>query len=153
MKAIFILTGALLLFASCAQKESEEETNTPGSTTASCVATMHDTAFTADYFSNSYPGPLLQLYAYETSSNRSITLNLENKNVGLHDMTTVLNGTNGSCQAGGGIGYYSIQGLGHGAINVTASTSNSITGTFTFTGYTAGGDSAVVSGTFSNMAF
>jgi len=155
MKAILIPLSCILLLTACDKKEDTQQTNNnPGSTTTSFSGTMHDTAFTADYFQNAYPGPLLQLYANETSSNRSVTLTLDTKDMGTHTMTTVLNGTSASCQAGGGLGFYSIHGSGHGSITISASSANSVSGTFSFTGYNfAGTDSVIVSGQFNNMTF
>ena len=154
MKAILLSLTFIALLASC--KKEEDETNNHAAAPVSPVFTgiIDDTSFTADYYNNSYPNPLLQLYAYETPSNHSVTLTLENKNTGTHTMTTAFNGTSASCQAGGGTGYYSMHGQGHGSINVTSSSANSISGNFSFTGYNfAGTDSVVVTGQFSNMAF
>ncbi len=154
MKPILIAFCIALLFASCKQEEEPQQNNNPGSTNPSFTGTLDDTSFTANYFSNSYPGPLLQLYAYDTVTHRSVTINVETKNTGTYTMTTNLNSTSGSCQGGGGVGYYSIHGAGHGSVTISSSSANSVSGSFSFTGYTLSGtDSAVVTGQFSNMTF
>ena len=155
MKTLLMISLSCLFLVSCAEK-GDDNTNNPGSTSTeeSLTGTLHDTTFKADYFSGSYPQPLLSLYAYETTTNRSISLTLDNKDVGTHTMTLDLNGTSASCQGGGSAGYYSIHGAGHGSIIISASSSTKVSGTFSFTGYTLdGSDSAVVSGQFSNFSF
>jgi hypothetical protein len=143
------------LIASCTKKHEDDATsNNPGATTMSMAGMLDDTSFTADYFSSAYPGPLLHLYGYDTHSLRSITLDINNKDVGTHQMTLDLNGTSASCAGGGGIGYYSFHGAGHGSITVSASSSTEVSGTFSFTGYNLSGtDSALVSGQFEHFTF
>jgi|GEM_PF-6649452 len=154
MKTILIVLSSVLLFTSCKQEDEPQQNNTPGSTNPAFTATLHDTSFTGNYFSNSYPGPLLQLYAYDTVTQRSVTITVESKNTGTYAMTTILNGTSASCQGGGGIGYYSIHGGGHGSVTISSSSASSVSGNFSFTGYNLSGtDSAAVSGQFSNMTF
>ena len=154
MKAISKIFFFLLVLAACGKKDEPQSSAPNGSAAESFTATLHDTSFTADYFVNTFPGPNLQLNAFETSSQRSVTLSLDNNTVGQHTMSNGFIVTCGSCQGGGGAGYYSIHGAGHGIINVTNSSSTEISGNFSFTAYnTAGTDSAVVTGQFSHLTF
>lgn len=157
MRTLLLIPLCCFLLSSCAKKEDDDGGNNPGSSSAAMAltGTLDDTAFTADYFSSAYPGPLLTLYGYDTHTMRGITLTLNNKDVGNHVMTLDLNGTSAHAEGSGGtIGYYSIHGSGHGSINVTASSDSLISGTFSFTGYTlSGADSAAVSGQFTNFSF
>jgi len=97
---------------------------------------------------------MIVLYAYETNSTRSISITLDNKNIGTHTMTRDINGAGASCQDSGGVGYSSIFGAGSGTISVSSCSYFKISGTFSFTGYDfTGTDSAVVSGEFNNFYF
>lgn len=157
MKTLCFILLSCILLSSCGKKNEDEPANNPGSgsTEKSLTGTLDDTTFKADYFQSSYPGPLLQLYGFETSTSRAITLVLNNKDAGVHTMTLDLYGTSASCQGSGGTtGYNTIHGAGHGSINVTSSSANKVSGTFSFVGYNlAGTDSAEVAGTFNNFDF
>jgi len=155
MRTLVLIPLLCLLLASCEKKKEEEPANNnPGSTAMSMTGMLDDTSFTADYFSSAYPGPLLHLFGYETQSLRNITLDINNKDVGTHTMTLDVNGTSASCAGGGGIGYSSWHGAGHGSITISASSATEVSGTFSFTGYNLSGtDSAVVSGQFSHFTF
>ena len=155
MRTVILISLTCLFLASCTKKKEEDTANNnPGSTAMSMTGMLDDTTFTADYFSGAYPGPLLHLYGYDTHSLRSITLDINNKDVGAHTMTLDLNGTSASCAGSGGTGYYSYHGSGHGSITISASSSTEVSGTFSFTGYNLSGtDSAVVSGQFSHFTW